>query len=865
MTLDEEGLESQNNTDQQSDTTSITRVSGMYQDYFLDYASYVILERAVPALEDGLKPVQRRILHAMFTMEDGRYHKVANIIGQTMRFHPHGDASIGDALVQLGQKDILIDTQGNWGNVLTGDSAAAPRYIEARLSRFSLEVVFSPKVTQWQSSYDGRADEPIHLPVKFPLLLAQGVEGIAVGLSTRVLPHNFNELIDGSIKILKGRKAEIFPDFPTGGIADFTQYNDGARGGRVRVRAKIVQADKRNLVITEIPFGTTTQSLIDSVIKANDKGKIKIKKIEDNTAEHVEINIHLPANISPDKMIDALYAFTDCEVSIAPLGCVIENDTPRFMGVSEILKESTHHTVSLLKQELEIKLHELQEQWHFASLERIFIENRIYRDIEEAETWEEVIDFIRKGLEPHVKNLIREVTEEDIVRLTEIRIKRISKFDSDKANDRILDLEGKIADVKNNLANLIPFAIDYFKSLKKKYGAGRERKTEIKVFDDIVAAKVAIANAKLYINRTEGFIGTSLRKDEFISDCSDIDDIIVIRKDGTLVVTRVAPKVFVGKDILYAAVFKRGDKRTIYNMIYVDGKTKVTYMKRFSVTSITRDKEYELASENKGSKVLYLTVNANGEAEVVTIHLRALQKLRKLRFDIDFAELAIKGRMAKGNIVSKFPVKKIELREKGISTLAARKIWFDDTVQRLNGEGRGTLLGAFKGEDKILSVYQNGDYRLSTFDLSTHFEEDMVLIEKWKPDQPLAAVYWDAAKKRYYVKRFLLDDIEKKDSFISNSKGSYLELITTARQPVIEIAFKKVKGEQKEPLKINLEEFISVKGRKAQGNQLTTLPVKDINLVDFEEEAEQIEDTKDDSTNEEDDKGDDQITLAFND
>jgi topoisomerase-4 subunit A len=865
MTLDEEGLESQNNTDQQSDTTSITRVSGMYQDYFLDYASYVILERAVPALEDGLKPVQRRILHAMFTMEDGRYHKVANIIGQTMRFHPHGDASIGDALVQLGQKDILIDTQGNWGNVLTGDSAAAPRYIEARLSRFSLEVVFSPKVTQWQSSYDGRADEPIHLPVKFPLLLAQGVEGIAVGLSTRVLPHNFNELIDGSIKILKGRKAEIFPDFPTGGIADFTQYNDGARGGRVRVRAKIVQADKRNLVITEIPFGTTTQSLIDSVIKANDKGKIKIKKIEDNTAEHVEINIHLPANISPDKMIDALYAFTDCEVSIAPLGCVIENDTPRFMGVSEILKESTHHTVSLLKQELEIKLHELQEQWHFASLERIFIENRIYRDIEEAETWEEVIDFIRKGLEPHVKNLIREVTEEDIVRLTEIRIKRISKFDSDKANDRILDLEGKIADVKNNLANLIPFAIDYFKSLKKKYGAGRERKTEIKVFDDIVAAKVAIANAKLYINRTEGFIGTSLRKDEFISDCSDIDDIIVIRKDGTLVVTRVAPKVFVGKDILYAAVFKRGDKRTIYNMIYVDGKTKVTYMKRFSVTSITRDKEYELASENKGSKVLYLTVNPNGEAEVVTIHLRALQKLRKLRFDIDFAELAIKGRMAKGNIVSKFPVKKIELREKGISTLAARKIWFDDTVQRLNGEGRGTLLGAFKGEDKILSVYQNGDYRLSTFDLSTHFEEDMVLIEKWKPDQPLAAVYWDAAKKRYYVKRFLLDDIEKKDSFISNSKGSYLELITTARQPVIEIAFKKVKGEQKEPLKINLEEFISVKGRKAQGNQLTTLPVKDINLVDFEEEAEQIEDTKDDSTNEEDDKGDDQITLAFND
>jgi topoisomerase-4 subunit A len=672
-------------------------------------------------------------------------------------------------------------------------------------------------------------------------------------------------LIDGSIKILKGKKVEIFPDFPTGGIADFTQYNDGVRGGRVRVRAKITQVDKRNLVITEIPFGTTTQSLIDSVIKANDKGKIKIKKIEDNTAEHVEISIHLPANISPDKMIDALYAFTDCEVSIAPLGCVIENDTPRFMGVSEILKDSTHHTVDLLKQELEIKLHELQEQWHFASLEQIFIENKIYRDIEEAETWEEVIEFIRKGLEPHVKHLLREVTEDDIVRLTEIRIKRISKFDSDKANDRILDLEGKIAEVKNSLANLTEFAIDYFKSLRKKYGEGRERKTEIKVFDDIVASKVAIANAKLYINREEGFIGTSLRRDEYVCDCSDIDDIIVIRKDGTLVVTKVASKVFVGKEILHAAVFKRGDKRTIYNMIYVDGKSKVSYMKRFAVTSITRDKEYKLASENKGSNVLYLTVNPNGEAEVVTVHLRALQKLRKLRFDIDFSELAIKGRMAKGNIVSKFPIKKVELREKGISTLAARKIWFDDTVQRLNGEGRGTLIGAFKGEDKILTVYQNGEYRLSNFDLSTHFEEDMVLIEKWKPDYPLAAIYWDAAKKRYYVKRFVLDDIEKKDSFISDSKGSYLELITTAKKPVVEITFKKVKGEQKEPLQVDLEEFISVKGWKAQGNQLTTLPVKDISLVKFEEETEDIEDTENKADSGEKDNGEDQITLEFND
>ena len=860
----------ENTNESNAETTSITRVSGMYQDYFLDYASYVILERAVPALEDGLKPVQRRILHAMFGMEDGRYHKVANVIGQTMRFHPHGDASIGDALVQLGQKDILIDTQGNWGNVLTGDSAAAPRYIEARLSKFALEVVFSPKVTKWQSSYDGRADEPINLPVKFPLLLAQGVEGIAVGLSTRILPHNFNELIEGSIKILKGKKAEIFPDFPTGGIADFTQYNDGVRGGRVRVRAKIQQIEKKNLVITEIPFGTTTQSLIDSILKANDKGKIKIKKIEDNTAENVEILIHLPSGISPDKTIDALYAFTDCETSIAPLGCVIVNDNPEFLGVSEVLERSTHHTVDLLRMELEIKLHELQEQWHFASLERIFIENRIYRDIEEAETWEQVISFIRKGLEPHIQNLIREVTDDDIVKLTEIRIKRISKFDSDKANDRILELEGKIAEVKNHLANLIEFAIDYFKELKKKYGTGRERKTEIRIFDDIVAAKVAIANTKLYVNREEGFIGTGLRKDEFVCDCSDIDDIIVIREDGSMMVTKIAPKVFVGKDIVYVAVFKRNDKRTIYNMIYMDGKTKVSYMKRFAITSVTRDKEYNVATEAKGSKVLYLTVNPNGEAEVITVHLRALQKLRKLRFDIDFAELAIKGRQSKGNIVSKFPIKKIEMREKGISTLAARKIWFDDAVQRLNAEGRGTLLGAFKGEDKILTVYQNGMYRLSNFDLATHFDEDMVLIEKWKPEQPITAIYWDAAKHRYFVKRFLLDDVEKKDSFISDAEGSYLEFVTSAGNPVVEINFKKVKGVEKDSEQLNLEEFIAVKGWKAQGNQLTAAPVKEINLMasddDVDEEEEEMEEDPAETEEDKDDKdgnGEQQITLEF--
>lgn len=875
MTIDD-GVMPQNNLPEESgnnsDAASITRVSGMYQDYFLDYASYVILERAVPALEDGLKPVQRRILHSMFLMEDGRYHKVANVIGQTMRFHPHGDASIGDALVQLGQKDLLIDTQGNWGNVLTGDSAAAPRYIEARLSKFALEVVFSPKVTHWQSSYDGRADEPIHLPVKFPILLAQGVEGIAVGLSTRILPHNFNELIEASINILRGKKPEIFPDFLTGGIADFTQYNDGIRGSRIRIRAKIQQVEKKSLIITEIPFGTTTQSLIDSIIKANDKGKIKIKKIEDNTAENVEIAIQLPPGISPDKTIDALYAFTDCEVSIAPLCCVIVNDNPEFIGVSEALERSTYNTLELLKRELEIKLDELQEQWHFASLERIFIENKIYRDIEEAETWEEVLLYIRTGLEPHVQQLIREVTDEDITRLTEIRIKRISKFDSDKANDRIIELEGKIAEVKNSLDNLVDFAVEYFKELKKKYGTGRERKTEIRIFDDIVATKVAIANAKLYVNREEGFVGTGLKKDEFVCDCSDIDDIIVIRKDGTMLVSKVAAKTFVGKDILYVGVFKRDDKRTIYNLIYMDGKTKVSYMKRFAVTSITRDKEYNLASDNKGSQILYLSVNPNGEAEVVTIHLRLLQKLKKPKFDIDFAELAIKGRQSKGNTVTKYQIKKIEMREKGISTLAARKIWFDDTVQRLNADGRGTLLGSFKGDDKILTVYQNGQYRLSNFDLANHFDEGIVLIEKWKPEQPISAIYWDSEKDRYFVKRFLLDDIEKKDSIISDASGSRLELVTTATKPQIQLIFKKLKGVEKDPEQIDLEEFIAVKGWKAQGNQLTPLPVKEINLITTQEDVEPEPETEEEELFEENgnendkgdaDFGDVQITLDF--
>lgn len=850
---------------------TITRVSGMYEDYFLDYASYVILERAVPALNDGLKPVQRRIFHAMRDMEDGRYHKVANVIGQTMKFHPHGDASIGDALVQLGQKDLMIDTQGNWGNILTGDGAAAPRYIEARLTKFALEVGFSPKVTEWQASYDGRGKEPVHLPVKFPLLLAQGVEGIAVGLSTKIMPHNFNELIDASIKYLKGRSFQLYPDFLTGGIADFSNYNRGLRGGKIRVRAKINIEDKKTLVINELPFGKDTTSLIDSILKANDKGKIKVKKIEDNTSDKVEILVHLAPGVSPDKTKDALYAFTDCEISISPLACTIEDDKPTFVDVHEILKRSTDRTVELLKQELEIQLNELQEQWHFASLERIFIEEKIYRDIEEAETWEEVISFIRKGLEPHIKHLLRAVTDDDITRLTEIRIKRISKFDKSKADDHILDLEGKIEGVKHHLANLITFAIDYFTRIKTTYGKGRERKTEIKLFEDIDATKVAIANAKLYANRAEGFIGTSLRKDEFITDCSDIDDIIVFMRDGTMMVTKVDQKTYVGKDIIHVAIWKKGDKRTVYNMIYRDGPKGSSYMKRFNVTSITRDKEYPLTAGNKGSEVLYFTANPNGEAETVTVFLRALQKLRKLKFDVDFSELAIKGRAAKGNIATKYPVKKVELKEEGVSTLSARKIWFDDTVNRLNAEGRGQLLGQFKGEDKILEITQSGHYRLLSFDLSTHFDEDMIHIEQFRPEQPIGVIYFDGDKQLYYVKRFVPENTDKKELFISESEGSFLELATTRSNATVEVVFRKKGGTQKPNETLELDEFIAVKGMRAQGNQLTKETVRQVNLLDppeppIEEQEVSIKmevETNNDGKDE--DSGQAQGTLLFDD
>jgi topoisomerase IV subunit A len=827
--------ESQQQPAGQQNEGRITRLSGMYQNYFLDYASYVILERAVPALLDGYKPVQRRLLHALREMDDGRFHKVANVIGQTMKYHPHGDASIGDALVQIGQKELLLDMQGNWGNIFTGDSAAAPRYIEVKLSKFALEVVFNPKITEWSASYDGRSREPVVFPVKFPMVLAMGVEGIAVGLSTKILPHNFNELIDGSIQILKGKKVEIFPDFPTGGIADFSNYNDGLRGGRVRVRAKIAQQDKKTLVITEIPFGTTTSSLIDSILKANDKGKIKIKKIDDNTAEFVEILIHLAPGISPDKTIDALYAFTDCEVSVSPLCCVIHEDRPMFVGVSELLKASTENTLKLLKADLEIKLNEFQEQWHFASLERIFIENRIYRDIEEAATWEEVMANIHAGLKPHTKHLLREVTDEDVVRLTEIRIKRISKFDSQKALDHIAALEGEIEQVKHHLDNLVTYAIDYFKNLKKKYGEGRERKTEIRLFEDIEAAKVAIANEKLYVNRIEGFIGTGLKKDEFVGDCSDIDDIIVFRADGIMSVHKVDSKIYVGKDIIHVAVFKKADKRTIYNMVYQDGPRGNSYMKRFAVTSITRDREYDLTAGTKGSKVLYFTANPNGEAEVVNVFLRPLPKLRKLRFELDFAELVIKGRNSKGNLVSKYPVKKIEIKEKGVSTLAPRKVWFDESVKRLNYDGRGILLGRFAGEDKILTIMASGHYRLYNFDLANHFDADLLIIQKFNPEQPVSVVYFEGKKGKFMVKRFLIEPSDKKEIFISEEEKSYLKVVSVKNQPTIQVIFK---DKNREEDLVNLEDFIAVKGIKAMGNQLTPHEVKNI-LVASEQEPEE--------------------------
>ena len=832
-----------NHTNQLPDTSeSITRVTGMYKDWFLDYASYVILERAVPAIEDGFKPVQRRIMQSMKDLDDGRYNKVANIVGHTMQYHPHGDASIADAMVQIGQKDLLIDTQGNWGNTLTGDRAAASRYIEARISKFGLDVIFNPKITKWQASYDGRRKEPVNLPVKFPLLLAQGAEGIAVGLSTKILSHNFIELIDSSIKHLQGKKINILPDFITGGIADFSNYNDGKRGGKVRLRAKISTVDKSTLLISEIPYGTTTTSLIDSILKANDRGKIRIKKIDDNTASKVEILIYLPNGISPDKTIDALYAFTNCETSISPLGCVIENNRPLFIGVSDILKISTDNTVELLKQELLIKLGELENQWHYSSLERIFIENKIYRDIENQDTWVGVLKAIDLGLRPYTDNLKRDVAEEDIIRLTEIKIKRISKFDIDKASDKIIDLENQIKEVKFNLDDIVNFSINYFKNLKKDYSNNRERKTEIKLFDDVDATKVVIRNTKLYINREEGFIGTSLRKDEYVCDCSDIDDLIVFTKDCKVVITKVDSKTFIGKNIIHAAVFKKKDKRTIYNMIYKDGDKNFYYLKRFAVSGVTRDKVYNLSSAKKQSIVSYFSANPNGEAEIVSVILRQSTKLKKFKWDVNFSDYIIKGRSSRGNIVTKHSVNKIELKEKGVSTLKPRKIWFDDAVQRLNVDGRGELLGEFSGEDKLLIIRQNGMLKTISPEITTRFTEDMIVLEKWLPKKPISAIYFDGKKEKYFLKRFLIENENKEETFISLNKNSFLEIVCTDWKPVIELVYNKERNkEQRSNTSIDIEEFISIKGIKAQGNQLTGHKVKQINILESKEYVPPIE------------------------
>jgi len=841
---------------------SLKKVSGLYKDWFLDYASYVILDRAIPSIFDGFKPVQRRIMHSMRELEDGRYNKVANVVGNTMKYHPHGDASITDAMVQIGQKELLIDTQGNWGNIYTGDSAAAARYIEARLTPFALDVVFNPKTTQWTKSYEGRNNEPVDLPVKFPLLLASGVEGIGVGLSTKIMPHNFNELITASILHLKGKRFELFPDFLTEGMLDVTNYNDGKRGGKIRARARIIQKDKHTLSITELPFSKNTGDLIDSIIKANERGKIKIKKIEDNTSDVVEINIHLHPDVSPDKTIDALYAFTDCEVPISPNACVIVGDKPMFLSVSDILRHNTDHTVSLLKKELEIELHELQENWHFASLERIFIENRIYHDIEEVKSWEDVISTIAEGLKPHTKHLLRAVTEEDILRLTEIRIKRISRFDLDKFKENILALEGKIEQVKHHLANLIAYAIDYYTNIQKKYGKGKERRTELRIFDTIDASKVAVANEKFYVNWEEGFIGISLKKDEYLFDCSDIDDIITFQKDGTMKVVKVEGKTFIGKNIVHVAIWKKNDKRTVYNTIYREGREGPYYMKRFSVTGVTRNTDYKLASDKKGSEMLYFSANPNGEAEVVSVLLKPNARVRKNKIDIDFSEIAIKGRDSKGNLVTKYAVKKVDLKEEGVSTLAPRKIWFDDSVRRLNADGRGSLLGSFKGDDKILTINSQGEAKLVSFDLMNRFDDDYLILEKWKPEQPITCIYFDGDKDKYFVKRFLLENTTNIQSFFANENPkSFLEFVTTEAGATAELVFPKIKDKQKDPETVDLDEFITVKGIKAIGNQLTKDKVKNINIT-IPEPPEIIEEEPEPEELSEEDPDDDGGTIG---
>ena len=816
-------------------------VAGMYENWFLEYASYVILERAVPAVEDGLKPVQRRILHALKEMDDGRFNKVANVIGQTMQYHPHGDASINDAIVNLGQKELLFDCQGNWGDVRTGDGAAAARYIEVRLSKFANDVVFNNQTTHWQLSYDGRKREPITLPIKFPLLLAQGVEGIAVGLATKIMPHNFCELIQGSIDLLNNKKVELYPDFLTGGMMDASTYNDGLRGGRIRIRAKIEEFDKKTLLIKEIPYTTTTTSLIDSIIKANDSGKIKIKKVIDNTAKDVEIQVQLAPGISPDVTIDALYAFTDCEISISPNACVIIEDKPHFVGVAEILRVSTNQTVDLLKEELEIRKGELMERLLFSSLEKIFIENRIYRNIEECETFELVIETVDKGLEPYKKQFYREITEEDILKLLEIRIKRISKFDSFKADESMRKLEEELAEVENHLANLIRYAIDYFKNLLQKYGKGKERKTEIKNFNTITATVVAAANQKLYVNRTDGFIGYSLKKDEFVMDCSDIDDIIIFRLDGTCIVTKVQEKVFVGKDIIYCSVFKKNDDRKVFNLVYLDAKSGVSYVKRFKVTSVTRDREYKLVGNHAKSKITYFSANDNGEAEVIQLNLTANCTAKIKQFDYDFAKLAIKGRESLGNMLTKYPVRKITQKSAGVSTLGGVNIWYDPTIGRLNRDQHGDHIGNFEPSDYILAIYRSGNYELTNFELTNRYPaEDILYLKKFNPKAIVSGIYFDGANKTHFIKRFKLETstIDKKFLFISDHKASKLLSVTDNYSPNVQIKHKP-DGKTNEVIILPISEIVEVRGWKAIGSKLNYLKLVEALFIETEEKAEE--------------------------
>jgi len=823
------------NTQDHKDVEKITHVSGMFREWFIDYASYVILERAVPALEDGLKPVQRRILHSMWELEDGRYNKVANIIGNTMKYHPHGDASISDAIVQLGQKELLIDTQGNWGNIFTGDSAAAPRYIEARLSEFAKEVVFSPKITEWALSYDGRNKEPIYLPVKFPLLLAMGVEGIAVGLASKILPHNFNELVDASIQSLKGKKATLYPDFPTGGIADFSEYNDGKRGGKVKVRAKIKELNSKTIVITEIPFGTTTGSLIDSILAANEKGKIKIKKVEDNTAEQVEILIHLQPGVNVDKTIDALYAFTDCQVSISPNSCVIYNGKPFFPGVSEIVRISAERTRELLKKELELALSELREKWHALSLEKIFIKEEMYIDFKKYSDKDKLYEYLFERFRPHRKKLIREITTEDLHKLTQIPMIRITRFDSIKADEELKITEEKIEQTKHHLENLTEYTIEYFRELKKKYGHLFPRRTESKQLENINASEVVIANTKLYIDRKEGFIGTSLRKDEFLCECSDLDEIIAFTKSGKMKVVKVADKVFIGKDIIYAGVFKRNDEQTVYHKIYRDGPKGITFMKKFTVTGVTRDKEYDLTKGTEGSVVYWFSVNPNGENEKVIVQLRQVPGLRKTELEVDFASMPVKGRNAVGNIVTKNTVNKVILKERSGGKIQLTEWWFDDATLRLNTEGRGTYLGTFAPDEKVVTLTSSGFYRLYTPDTACHFDDDLIFIEKYYPNLQLSCIYFDGESKQYFAKRFFPENTSSKTRIIAEHEESHVEIITSQTYPRVQIIYAKEKGKEIPPDTISLTEDIPEVSMKAKGKKIGKAKIREIQLLEPEE------------------------------